>query len=100
MLNFGYEVNRNSSAFLSNNRYRGTSPVVAFAVGVANSGPAGAAAGTAISSLTAGTVFAVFTYKGIARSITLTQEMINSLTEAATDSAFTHVFTIDLANAG
>lgn len=100
MINFGYEVNRNSTAFLSNNRYRGTSPVVALAVGVANSGPSGAAAGVAISSLTAGTTFAVFTYKGIARSITLTQEMINSLTEASTDSGFTHLFTIDLVNAG
>lgn len=97
---FGYEINRNSTAFTAFNRYRGSSPVVALAVGVALSGPGGAAAGTAISSLTAGSTLAVFTYRGIVRSITLTDEILQSINDAATASSFTHVFTIDTANAG
>jgi len=97
---FGYEVNRNSAAFLAYNRYRGTSPVVALAVGEALSGPGGAAAGVAISSLVAGDTLAVFNYRGVVRSITLSAEMLASLNAAATASSFTHVFTIDLANAG
>jgi len=97
---FGYEVNRNSSAFLAYNRYRGSAPVVALAVGEALSGPGGAAAGTAISSLTAGTTLAVFNYRGVVRSITLTEEILASINAAATASSFTHVFTIDTANAG
>jgi len=97
---FGYEINRNSSAFLAYNRYRGSSPVVALAVGIANSGPSGAAAGTAISGLTAGSTLAIFNYKGVVRSITLTAENLASINAAATASGFTHVFTIDTANAG
>ena len=92
--NLGYQVNRNSKAFLSSSRYRNTAHVVAFAVGT------DATAGTTISSLTAGTALAVFNYKGIVRSITLTQEMVTSLQTAATASGFTRVYTIDLANAG
>lgn len=97
---FGYEINRNSNAFLQTNRFTGTDPVVAIAAGIALSGPSGAAAGTAISSITAGDSFAVFNYKGVLRSITITAEMLASLNTAATASGFTHIFTIDLANAG
>jgi hypothetical protein len=56
------------------NRFTGTDPVVAIAAGIALSGPSGAAAGTAISSITAGDSFAVFNYKGVLRSITITAE--------------------------
>jgi len=90
----GYQVNRNSKAFLSTSRYRNTAHVVALAVGT------DATAGTTVASLTAGTALAVFNYKGIVRSITLTQEMVTSLQTAATASGFTRVYTIDLANAG
>ena len=90
----GYQVNRNSKAFLSSSRYRNTAHVVAFAVGT------DATAGTTVASLTAGTALAVFNYKGIVRSITLTQEMVTSLQTAATNSNFTRIYTIDLANAG
>jgi hypothetical protein len=97
LTNLGYEVNRNSSAFLSFNRYRGTSPVIALGIGTT------ATAGTAISALTAGSALGVFKYKGIVRSITLTQEMLNSITTAATNAGFTpatsYVYTIDLADA-
>jgi len=92
--NLGYQVNRNSKAFLSSSRYRNTAHVVAFAVGT------DASAGTTVASLTAGTALAVFNYKGIVRSITLTQEMVTSLQTAATNSNFTRIYTIDLANAG
>lgn len=90
----GYQVNRNSKAFLSSSRYRNTAHVVAFAVGTDTS------SGTAISSLTAGTTLAVFNYKGIVRSITITAEMLNSLLATGVGSGFTHIYTIDLANAG
>lgn len=96
----GYEINRNSGAFLQTNRFSGNEPVVAFAAGIALSGPAGAAAGTAVAGLNAGDVFAVFSYKGILRNITLSAEMVASLKAAALASGFTHIFTIDLANAG
>lgn len=94
--NFGYEVNRNSTAFLSFNRYRGTSPVIALAVGTDST------AGTLISSLNAGDALAVFTYNGIVRSVTLTEEMVTSIKAAATaaNPDITYVYTIDLANAG
>lgn len=92
--NFGYEVNRNSTAFLSFNRYRGTSPVIALAVGTDS------AAGTQISTLAAGAALAVFTYKGIVRNVILTEEMVTSIKAAALASNFTYVYTIDLANAG
>lgn len=97
---FGYEINRNSNAFLQTNRFTGTDPVVAFAVGIALSGPGGAAAGTAISGIAAGDSFAVFNYKGVLRNITITEEMLASIVAAGTASGFTHLFTIDLANAG
>ena len=89
----GYQVNRNSKAFLSSSRYRNTAHVVAFAVGT------DAGVGTEIATLTAGTSVAVFNYKGIVRSITLTQEMVDSL-QTADNSGFTRIYTIDLANAG
>jgi len=94
--NFGYEVNRNSTAFLSFNRYRGTSPVIALAVGTDSS------AGVLISGLNAGSTLAVFTYKGIVRNIVLTEEMASSIKAAAlaADPDLTYVYTIDLANAG
>lgn len=97
---FGYEINRNSSAFLLSNRWRGTDPIVAFAVGVALSGPGGAAAGTAISSLAVGDSFAVFKYNGVNRSIVITAEILAALSAAATASSFTTLFTIDLSEAG
>lgn len=96
----GFEINRNSTAFMAYNRYRGSSPVIAIAVGIALSGPSGAAAGTAISSLTAGSTLPIFTYRGIVRSILLTDELLASIVAAGTASGFTHVFTIDMANAG
>jgi hypothetical protein len=98
--NFAYEINRNSSVFLQTNRFQGTDPVLAFIVGIANSGPSGAAAGTAISGLTAGSTLGVFVQGTVTRSITLTAEMVDSLQAAATASGFTHVFTIDKSNAG
>jgi hypothetical protein len=97
LTNLGYEVNRNSSAFLSFNRYRGTSPVIALGIGTV------ATNGTAIGSLTAGSTLAVFNYKGIVRSITLTQAMLTSIVNAATNAGYTpatsYVYTIDLASA-
>lgn len=96
----GYEINRNSGAFLQTNRFSGNEPVVAFAAGIALSGPGGAAAGTAVSGLTAGDIFAVFSYKGILRNITLTEEMVAALKAAAIAASLTHIFTIDVADAG
>lgn len=97
---FVYEINRNSEYFQLGARYQGTDPVVAFAVGEANSGPAGAAAGVEIAALTAGTVVNVFVYNGVTRTITLTQEMVDSLQAAATDSSFTYILTSNLSEAG
>lgn len=97
---FGYEINRNSTAFNAYNRYRGASPVIALSVGLALSGPGGAAAGTAISGLTAGTNLSVFKYRGVVRSILLTTELLAAIQAAATASGFTHVFSIDTADAG
>ena len=96
----GYEINRNASVFMLPTRFQGNDPVIALAAGIANSGPSGAAAGTAISGLTVGSTFAVFNYGGVAKSITFTQEMIDTLTKVSSDTGFTHLFTIDLANAG
>lgn len=100
MTHFGYQINYNSSAFLSSNRFQGSDPVVAFAVGIALSGPGGAAAGTAISGITAGDTLAVVTIDGVDRSIVVTQEILDSITDAGTASGFTHIFKIDTANAG
>lgn len=97
---FGYQINTNSAAFLRSNRFQGSDPVIAFAVGIANSGPGGAAAGTAISGIAVGDTLAVVTIDGIDRSIVVTQEIHDSLTEASNDSGFTHIFKIELANAG
>lgn len=97
---FAYEINRNSEYFLLASRFQGSDPMIAFTVGIANSGPAGGAAGTAISGIAAGDSFTVFTYNGVARSIVFTQSMVDSIQAAATASSFTHLLSIDLANAG
>lgn len=100
MTHFGYQINTNSAAFLRSNRFQGSDPVVAFAVGIANSGPGGAAAGTAIAGITAGDTLAVVTIDGVDRSIVVTQEILDSLNAASAASSFTHIFKIDTANAG
>lgn len=100
MTHFGYQINYNSSAFLSSNRFQGSDPIIAFAVGIANSGPGGAAAGTAIASIAAGDTLAVVTIDGVDRSIVVTQEILDSLNDAAALNSFTHIFKIDKANAG
>lgn len=96
----GIEINRNSTAFMLSQKYRGTDPVVAISVGLALSGPSGAAAGTAIAGLTVGTVLPIFTYQGIDRSITITQEILDSLTAASAASGFTHIFKMVMSEAG
>lgn len=96
----GYEINKNSSAFSLSQKFRGSSPVVAIAAGLALSGPSGAAAGTAISGIVAGDVFAVFNYNGIDRNITITTEMLASIVAAGTASGFTHLFKIVMSEAG
>lgn len=97
---FGYEINRNSNAFMLPARRQGSDPVVALAAGLALSGPGGAAAGTAISGITAGDSFVVFVHNGINKSITITRELLATLQEVSTDTGFTHLFTIDLSQAG
>lgn len=97
---FVYEINRNSSAFLLSNRFQGNDPVIAIAAGLALSGPSGAAAGTAISGIAVGDTFSVFTYNGILRNITITQELLDTLTELSSDTGFTHIFTTTLSEAG
>lgn len=90
-----YEINRNSSAFTLSSKWRGTNPVVAFAVGTSATG------GTLISTLTAtGQNLAVFTYNGIPRSIYLTPEMVASLKTAATASSFTYIYNVAVSDAG
>lgn len=96
----GYEINRNSSAFNLSQKYKGSDPVIALACGIALSGPGGAAAGTAISGITAGDTFAVFTYNGIDRSITIDAELLASIVAAGTASGFTHLFKINITEAG
>lgn len=88
----GYEINRNSSAFSLSQKYRGTDPVVAIAVGITT--------GTAISGITAGDSFAVFTYNGVDRSITIDAELLASIVAAGTASGFTHLQKIVLSEAG
>lgn len=97
---FGYEINRNSQAFNLPARRQGSDPVVALAAGIALSGPGGAAAGTAISGITAGDSFVAFVHNGVNKSIVITAELLATLTEVSADTGFTHLFTIDLANAG
>jgi hypothetical protein len=97
---FGYKINVNSAAFLRSNQFQGNDPVIAFAVGLANSGPGGAAAGTEIAGLNAGDTLAVVTIDGIDRSIVVTQEILDTLDAASAASGFTHIFKIDTANAG
>lgn len=97
---FVYDINRNSEYFQLGARWQGSDPIVAFGVGVALSGPGGTAAGTEIATLTAGSSLNVFVYGGVTRTITLTAEMVASIQAAATASSFTHIMTIDLANAG
>lgn len=94
-----YKINRASFAFNIPSRFKGTDPVVAFVLASALSGPGGVAAGTQISTLTAG-LFGVYSYKGVTRNLFLTQEMVDSIKEAATDSGFTHILLNDVANAG
>lgn len=98
-----YEINRNSSAFTLSSKWRGTNPVVAFAVGTSATG------GTLISTLTAtGQNLAVFTYNGIPRSIYLTPEMVASLKAAVTPPPagttnpfnFTYIYTVAVSDAG
>lgn len=96
----GYEINKNSSTFQLSNKFRGSDPVIAIAVGLALSGPGGAAAGTAISGIAAGDSFAVFTYNGIDRTIVIDAEMLASITAAGVASGFTHLFKIVLSEAG
>lgn len=97
---FAFEINRNSEAFLLTNRFQGSDPVVAFCVGLINSGPSGAAAGIAISGLTLGSVVPVFVYNGVTRNLTLTQEMADSIIAAGTASGFTYLLPCDLSQAG
>jgi hypothetical protein len=90
-----YEINRNSSAFTLSSKWRGTNPVVAFAVGTS------ATNGTSIAGLTAaGQNLAVFTYNGTDRSIYLTPEMVASLQTAATASSFTYIYKVVVSDAG
>ena len=96
---FAYQLNRNAQGLSIGNQI-GRNPFFALIVGIANSGPSGAAAGTAISGLTAGSSLDVITVGSTTRAITLTQEMVDSLQAAATATGFTHVFTTNLANAG
>lgn len=97
-----YKINRASFAFNIPSRFKGTDPVVAFVLASANSGPAGAAAGTAISALTPG-LFGVYSYKGVTRNLFLTQEMIDSIKAIApptVPNGFTHIILNDVSNAG
>jgi hypothetical protein len=91
---FGYEINRNSQFFNLGARFQGNDPIVAFLVSDDD------AAGDEIATLTAGDVIDVWVYQGVTRTLTLTQEMVDSLVAAATASGFTHIYTIDLSTAG
>lgn len=90
----GYEINRASYYFQIGARWRGTDPVVAFAVSDDATG------GQEIAALTAGATVDVFVYQGVTRTLTLTAEMLASLQAAATASGFTHINEIDLSTAG
>lgn len=84
-----YDINRGSYA-LSVNRpqYRGNQPVVAFLID--DSG----AAGTTISSLTAGTALSVVNTSVGVRKLTLTQAMVDSINDAATAAGLANTATI------
>lgn len=89
-----WNINRNSRVLNMPGRYNGNDPVIAFAVADIATG------GTAIAGLTAGTFLPVVNTQFGTRGITLTQGMIDSLTAASAATGFTHILTIDLANAG
>lgn len=90
----GYEINRASHYFQIGARWRGTDPVIALAVTTDATG------GQEIAALTVGATLNVFTYAGVTRTITLTQELLDSLQAAATASGFTYVNSIDISTAG
>lgn len=90
----GWNINRNSRDLNMPGRFNGNDPVVAFAVSDV------ATSGVEIATLTAGTLFPVVNTQFGVRNITLNAGMIASLQAAATATGFTHLLTIDLANAG
>lgn len=97
---FAYNINRNAKGIGTIGNQVGRNPFFALLVGLANSGPSGAAAGTAISGLTAGSTLNVITVGSQTRAITLTQEMVDSIQAAGTATGFTYIFTTDLSQAG
>lgn len=90
----GYEINRNSQNFNLGARYSGHDPLMAFAATDDTDGD------YEIAAMAVNDVVEVFIYNGVARTITITQEMLNSIQDAATASGFTYINTIDLSEAG
>ena len=90
----GWNINRNSQVLNIPTRFAANDPIVAIAV------TATALGGTAIAGLTVGTFLPIVNTQFGLRGITLTQAMLDSIQTAATATSFTHVVTIDLANAG
>lgn len=88
-----YNVNAESKAF-GVPKEHGAHPVVAFAVTDGTTG------GVEISTLAANSVVPVFIYGTTTQSIVLTEEMAQSLKDAATASGFTRILNTDLATAG
>lgn len=97
---FAYNINRNAKGIGTIGNMQGRHPFFALLVGLANSGPSGAAAGTAISGLTAGSTLDVITVGSQTRAITLTQEMVDTIQAAGTATGFTYIFTTNRAQAG
>lgn len=94
------QINAQSSGLTGNAAFRKKEPIVAFQLGVALSGPAGVAAGVAISGLVAGNTLTVSTINGINRTITLTAEQAASLVAIGTGTSFTHILTATDVSAG
>ena len=91
------QINYNSAGLSGlGGRYKGSDPVVAFAMGEATGTGA-----TAVSGLAVGTVITVMKSNGVGRSITLTAEMLVSLQAAvAASPALTHILVADLTDIG
>lgn len=88
--NFVYQLNKNSKAFGYNlPNYGGGLPVLAFAINSAGG------SGVAITSAV-GTVVPVVKVSGFNRSITITQDLFDTLAAAVTNSALLNTATIEL----
>lgn len=89
----GWNINRQSQTLSIPGRFQGNAPVVAMAV-------TDTAAGTLISGITVGSYLPLVNTAFGTRGLTVTQAQLDSINAAATATGFTHILTIDLANAG